>query len=62
MKGEELGKIPLNGGWVDDCPASPWAPIGIPNLGWYALRSSSSEGSLPESYTSSVLGIPVLSF
>ena len=47
---------------MDDCPAFPWAPIGIPNLDWYAIRSSSSEGSLPESYTSSDLGTPGLSF
>ena len=41
---------------MDDCPASPWASTGIPNLDWDALRSSSSKVSLPESYTSSCLG------
>ena len=46
---------------MDDCPASPWAPAEISNLDWYALRSSSLEGSLPESYTSS-FGTPGLSF
>ena len=30
--------------WEDDCPASPWAPTGIPNLDWYSLSSSSLEG------------------
>ena len=45
-------------GVVDDYPTSPWALVGIPNLDWYALSSS----SLLESYTSSGLGTPGLSF
>ena len=50
------------GGWVDDCSTSPWAPAGIPNLDWYALISSSYEGSFPELYTSFGLVTPGFSF
>ena len=51
-----------DGGWVDDCLASPYEPSGIPNLDCYALSSSSFEGSLLKSYTSSGLSTPGLSF
>ena len=47
---------------MDDYSASPWAPDGIPNLDWYALSSSSSESSFPESYTFLSLGTLGLSF